>query len=96
MGRRFGGVTCARCGKKGYGSKREAKAAVKQLAQIGKRHGKLHPYRCGEVWHLGHLPENVARGRASRRDLADPKTPRPQPVFARTEFDMSTRKTRRR
>jgi len=58
--------TCPTCGKRCYLTKR---TAVRASRQITTRTGRLHPYRCGDYWHLGHLPRNVVKGAITRRQL---------------------------
>lgn len=33
------------------------------------REGRLNTYRCGNFWHLGHLPTDVIRGDLTRADI---------------------------
>jgi hypothetical protein len=60
---------CPRCGKRRYTSKRDAKAVIRQLRD------RMNAYRCGEYWHVGHLPKPVIAGDAGRDDIF-PVTPR--------------------
>lgn len=61
-------ITCAACGKQGFASRRDAKRAARSL---GRQY--LNSYRCEravtELWHLGHLPTIVKRGRAARDSI---------------------------
>lgn len=57
---------CEECGKIRYLSKNAAKRAAKRMRG---RRGALNAYRCGEFWHLGHLPEAVKRGAIPRWDI---------------------------
>lgn len=45
-------------GKKGYGSRKGAKAAMAEIAHSRKHHGKLAAYNCDHCgwWHLGTMP----------------------------------------
>ena len=68
MKRQYDGVwlgTCATCGKRSYITKDDAKAARRQV----KNQGRMAVYRCGNAWHLGHLPRGVVRGDYSRGAL---------------------------
>lgn len=65
--------TCPTCGKQSYPSKRDAKAHSRRLRE--KRRGRLHPYKCGEYWHFGHMPAKVTAGKQARDQVAV----RPQP-----------------
>lgn len=73
-------VICV-CGKRGYYSRKEAKKE--------QRHNSWHgmtSYRCERsevaLWHLGHLPGPVKKGRWDRRTLGPsaPRTPGRRPV----------------
>lgn len=72
-------VTCQGCGKRGYETRKLARAAMKAQALQG-----VGTYQCKAsptgLWHLGHLPDNVKAGRFARGALgpAAPRTPRPQ------------------
>lgn len=57
------GPRCS-CGKVKFLSKRDAKAWAKRFP--GER---LSPYRCGDFWHLGHLPPAVRAGHLGRETL---------------------------
>lgn len=57
-------VTCAACGKRGYPSKRAAKALKRHHADRD-----LSIYRCGDYWHVGHLAPRVKAGKESRTSL---------------------------
>lgn len=83
--------TCPRCGKRSYTSKSRAKSAIKQLDHLGRRVGRLHPYKCGDVWHLGHLPQNVVKGDVAR-DRLGPAKRRERPNSHSVDFDLRTRK----
>ena len=58
---------CQTCGKRSYPSKREARRARGQVAGHDSRH--LSVYRCGDWWHIGHLPRMIVRGDAARGEL---------------------------
>jgi hypothetical protein len=65
--------TCSTCGKQCYPSKRDAKAQSRRMPV--RRLGRLHPYKCGDYWHFGHMPPNVTAGRVGRDQLgAQPST----------------------
>ena len=64
--------TCPTCGKRQFLKKAHAKAAARQMKG---RTGRLHAYRCGQFWHLGHLPDVVRHGEASRDDITTPRQP---------------------
>lgn len=61
-----GGTPCPTCGKRRFLTKADAKTVARQMKG---RRGRLNAYRCGDFWHLGHLPKPVARGRLTRDDL---------------------------
>lgn len=69
------------CNKVCYFDKKAAKLTIKRMKG---RRGKLHPYRCGHYWHIGHSPTSLVRGQVSRADLAKaPPRPRPRPLTHR-------------
>lgn len=49
---------CGECGKKSYGTRKDAKDAAKRLYPGD----KLSIYQCVLGWHIGHLPKRVIRG----------------------------------
>ena len=51
-------ATCEVCGKQGYRSRRKAKAAARAL--YPGHH--MSAYRCGQWWHVGHLPSRMIAG----------------------------------
>lgn len=58
------------CGKRTYLSRREARTDLRSLtAKVGPAATKgMRPYLCPDcewLWHIGHLPEAVRRGRMS-------------------------------
>lgn len=57
---------CGDCGKRCFTSKGAAKKNAKTTTLDGMR-----PYRCGEYWHLGHLPGDVIRGIVTRGEIYD-------------------------
>jgi hypothetical protein len=59
------GSTCPDCGKVRYLSRRHARAR----ARVIKDGTHMNAYRCGDFWHLGHLPDAVRTGQATRDDL---------------------------
>ena len=68
--RNTGGGRCS-CGKIRFLDKASAKLAIRRLEG---RDGRLHPYKCGHFWHIGHPPSRLTAGRISRADL-DEKRP---------------------
>lgn len=60
---------CPTCGKLRYLSRKTAKQDANRYR---KRTGRMDTYRCGDFWHLGHLPSRVRRGEIARSDLAAP------------------------
>lgn len=61
--------SCPVCGKVGYGTRSDAKRAAR-----AKHPGDhLSPYRCGNLWHIGHLPPGVRDGIVDRSTLKPPK-----------------------
>lgn len=59
------GSPCPDCGKLRYLSRRHARAR----ARVIKDGTHMNAYRCGDFWHLGHLPPSVRTGDATRDDL---------------------------
>lgn len=57
--------TCRTCGKRCYLTKRAAKSFARW--RFPGEH--MSAYRCGEYWHVGHLPPGVRRGVVKRSDL---------------------------
>lgn len=66
--------TCPTCGKRRFLTKAQAKTAARQMRRLGKP--RLNTYRCGDFWHLGHLPDVVRHGEATRADITTPRRPR--------------------
>lgn len=64
------GATCPACGKERYLTRRQAKAAVKRMANLG--NGHCSAYECGGFWHIGHMPRHVVRGIAAREPARRP------------------------
>ena len=60
-----GGEPCPDCGKKRWQSKADAKAMAKRTPGGH----ELSAYRCGNYWHLGHIPTVVKHGDATRADI---------------------------
>jgi hypothetical protein len=58
---RFHG-SCPTCGKRRYASRLLARAAGRVIDRT------MSAYRCGDYWHLGHLPSAVRRGARTRRE----------------------------
>lgn len=46
---------CPDCGKRRYQTRKQAKLWARRL-HPGDR---LSPYKCGDYWHLGHLPNDI-------------------------------------
>lgn len=65
---------CPDCGKKRWPSRRAANRAAARLPG-GQR---LSAYRCGDYWHLGHLPRPVTAGKIGRDALVATRQP-PRP-----------------
>lgn len=57
-GHRVSGSRCATCGKLGFPSRRAAQQEARRRAPDG----GVRPYRCGDMWHYGHLPRRVQTG----------------------------------
>lgn len=57
---------CPTCGKHRYYTKADAKHAIRAMKG---RVGRLNAYRCGDYWHVGHLPADVVTGVIARTDL---------------------------
>jgi hypothetical protein len=76
---RFGYVPdaglCPACGKRRYLSRRDAKTFARISSHH--KHRGMTAYRCGDFWHLGHLPAGVKSGRYTRDDLARKQAPHP-------------------
>lgn len=71
-------VRC-RCGKVGYYSRALARKGARQQGLHG-----LNAYRCSyvtnEMWHLGHLPVAIKKGRLGRETAAQAiRTPQRRP-----------------
>lgn len=66
------GATCTGCGKVRFTNRRAAKLAIKRMRGKGITDGHLNAYRCGEFWHIGHLPSAVIGGDLLRSDLDGP------------------------
>lgn len=75
-------VTCPGCGKRGYFTRKAAKAAARAFSLRG-----LNAYRCAlwpeELWHLGHLPDLVRDGKTGRNSLGYTA---PRPEFHRGDY----------
>jgi len=65
---------CPTCGKVRFTSRKDARAAGRRLKHTG---DPLSAYRCGDYWHIGHLPTDIRRGVRSR-DQMTPAIPRGQ------------------
>lgn len=60
------------CGKLRFLTKAAAKKATRRIKS---RSGRLHAYRCGEFWHVGHLPGGVKRGEVPRAAFEPKREP---------------------
>lgn len=60
---------CDDCGKRCFETKSDAKRVVRRLRD----RGRMHAYRCGLYWHIGHLPARVVAGDKPRAEIK-PKT----------------------
>lgn len=60
---------CPECGKKRYTSRKIARKALRQMNSGGYDSSGMNEYRCGEYWHVGHLPRRVVRGRRGRDQI---------------------------
>lgn len=63
------GGRCDTCGKLRYATRAAAKKGIKSIRGAGRSGGHLNAYKCGEFWHIGHLPPSVAAGEETRDDL---------------------------
>lgn len=63
-------ATCPTCGKQRYRDRKTARRAARRTPGWG----RMNAYRCGNFWHLGHLPAGVTAGKYTRDDLV----PRPR------------------
>jgi hypothetical protein len=52
-------ATCETCGKRSYPTRSEARQAARAHSINA---DKFNVYRCGDGWHLGHLPQAVRSG----------------------------------
>lgn len=60
---------CAACGKRSFLTKKLAKRQAREIDP------SLRVYRCegnDEVWHMGHLPRAVIKGKIDRRTFYEP------------------------
>ena len=76
-----GGAPCPVAGKKSWPTKADAKAMAKRTP----RGRKLAAYRCGDHWHLGHLPKPVVEGRIPREQIYPPDARRAKRPAQRSE-----------
>lgn len=60
------GQRCPSCGKVRFLSKADAK---KTIGRMKGRNGRMHAYRCGDFWHLGHVPSDLKHGEVTRADV---------------------------
>jgi hypothetical protein len=61
---------CPTCGKVRYLTRRGARKVARRRSMR-----TVSAYRCGDFWHLGHLPDRVRTGQDSRDQLT-PAHPR--------------------
>lgn len=62
-----GGHPCPTCGKRSWLTRADAKKVARRMHDT-----HLNVYRCGDAWHLGHLPAPVIRGDLNRSDITPP------------------------
>lgn len=62
-----GGDRCPDCGKLRYLTRAHAKRVARRISR--RRGGRLNAYRCGEFFHIGHLPDGVRHGDLSRDEI---------------------------
>jgi hypothetical protein len=67
-----GGDRCPDCGKLRYLTRRHAKRIARRIN--ARRGGRLNAYRCGDFWHIGHLPTAVRHGDIARDDIDSRRT----------------------
>lgn len=67
------GATCTVCGKLRFTTRRAAKQGIRQMRSHGRSDGHLNAYRCGDFWHIGHLPSVVIDGSRGRDDIWRPR-----------------------
>lgn len=73
-----GGDRCPDCGKLRYLTRAEAKRIARRVPKDHR--GRLSVYRCGDFWHLGHLPKGVIAGAFTRGDLAESRASHAHPT----------------
>lgn len=66
----YGAGSCPTCGKLRFLTRAQAKKTTRRMKG---RRGRLHAYRCGDFWHIGHMPTAVTTGRLDRTQIS----PRP-------------------
>lgn len=57
--------TCGECGKRSYPTRDQARKA----SNAGQPSEHMSAYRCGDYWHVGHLPKAVRTGEVSRAQI---------------------------
>lgn len=62
--------TCETCGKRCFETRGDAKKVIRRL----KDRGRMHAYKCGTYWHIGHLPARVKAGNKSRDEIEPRRT----------------------
>jgi predicted RNA-binding Zn-ribbon protein involved in translation (DUF1610 family) len=67
-----GAFKCPTCGKRRYLTRKEARQASRRWH----RGDRLSPYRCGQFWHLGHLPKDIKQ-LGIDRSVLNPRKARP-------------------
>lgn len=63
---------CPTCGKRRYLTRKQARQFARKL-HPGER---LSPYKCGDYWHLGHLPKDITQ-LGIDRSVLKPRKARP-------------------
>lgn len=58
--------TCHECGKQSFVTRKAARAFMKAKNPTRGDYEYMTVYRCGEYWHYGHTPYEVARGQRQR------------------------------
>lgn len=54
--------TCPDCGKQRFGTRKAAKNFMKRKHPVLGPYQYMSTYQCGEYWHYGHTPYEIARG----------------------------------
>lgn len=61
--------TAGRCGQHGKVNFTSRRAAMKTAKRWRNELGRMSAFRCGQFWHLGHLPQKVKQGEIGRDEL---------------------------